>query len=97
MIKIPRTSAPYITKVRPPTEPYEFWVARRRAQQKDLKKYLRGFPVWRSSLLIDTRKYPLGKPSKKDLKKIPLQGTYVSPLCPLCMRKEKRCKCLSLL
>ena len=32
----------YLTKVRPRTEPYEFWTARRKVQQQDIKVWLRG-------------------------------------------------------
>jgi hypothetical protein len=74
--------APHITKIRPPTEPYEFHRARQKVQQKDMKEYLKGRVVWRSCIRMHN-----GKNFK-------LEGTYVMPICPLCLKKEKRCICL---
>jgi hypothetical protein len=91
------------TKVRPPTEPYEIWCARRKLQQKELKEYLKGRVIWRSNILVDKRPphrrfSPPRKPIRKkliskDLKSVPLLGTYVAPVCFLCEKKEKRCEC----
>ena len=51
-LKIPRTKAPHQTRVRPDGEPYDIHRARQRAQQKELKKYLRGFPIWTSGTYV---------------------------------------------
>ena len=82
------------TQVRPRTEPVEFWKARRKLQQKEVKEYLKGKPVWRSMILLDKRKKPTDRP---DLERVKLRGTYVMPLCPFCGLKEKKCTCLDLL
>ena len=57
----------YRTLVRPKTEPYEIWKERRRIQTKEIKEYLKGRFIWKSSALIKTT---------KGLKKIKVQGTY---------------------
>ena len=90
--KIPRRRAPHTTKKRPPTEPMAFHRARQRAQQADMKEYLKGFPIWRSNLLVAT--FTEGTLLPTGTKKIALQGTYVMPLCILCGKKEKKCICL---
>ena len=101
--KIPKVKAPHITKVRPPTEPYEFHRARQRAQQKDMKEYLRGRVIWRSNLLVPKSQFAYFKQvvRGRGYKQIPIgftkikgQGTYVSPKCELCGYKEKKCTCL---
>ena len=91
-LKIPRVKAPHITKKRPPTEPMEFNRARQKAQQRDMKAYLRGFPVHRSNTLVET--YTEGTAVPTGTRKVTLQGTYIMPLCILCGKKEKKCICL---
>jgi hypothetical protein len=82
------------TRQRPPTEPYEFWKARQKMQRKALKEYLKGNPIWRSNILIDTRKgIKVGPPKKTDLKSVVLQGTFVKERCVFCGEKDKRSKC----
>jgi hypothetical protein len=90
---------PHKTHKRPYNEPMILHRARVKAQQEDLKDYLKGHPIWRSCLMIDTRKgIKVGPPKQKDLKKIPLQGTYVAPRCPMCAKKARKgpngCKCM---
>jgi hypothetical protein len=99
--------APHITKIRPPTEPYEIHRARQKVQQRDMKEYLRGRVVWRSCILIPTSKHHGVKTVTKQkgnggtyervpfgMTKVKVEGTYVMPLCPLCLHKDKHCICL---
>lgn len=94
--------APNQTRVRPATEPYEIHRERQRRQQKDLKLYLRMGPTRYSSCLLmplTTEKIPLGGfhnrlNERKYFRKVKIGGTYVMPICPLCLRKEKKCICL---
>jgi hypothetical protein len=67
-------SSLYITTVRPPTEPYEFWKARRRIQQKELEQYLAGRFIWSSHILVNK-----GTKAIPKLEKVKLQGTYRKP------------------
>lgn len=87
------------TRVRPRTEPYDIWCARRKMQQKALKEYLKGRVIWTSCVTVDTRKGTdrVRPPRKKDLKKVKVQGTYVAPRCSFCNEKEKRCQCWRLI
>lgn len=91
MYNVGGIKAPHQTRVRPPTEPWEFHRARQRAQQKDMKVYLRGRPIWRSNMLMPLYEGLIVVGTKP----MPLQGTYKTPICPLCLKKEKRghCKC----
>lgn len=82
------------TKVRPRTEPYDIWCARRKMQRKAIDRYIKyGTPIWRSNILINTNKNPAGKPR---LKSVVLQGTYRNE-CVLCRKHVKKCKCSELL
>ena len=93
--------APHQTRVRPSTEPYEIHRARQRVQQKDMKIYLRLGPVRHVSCVLQ----PLVKEPpttfgfhnrlnlRRYFKKVAIDGTYVMPICPLCDKKEKKCKC----
>jgi hypothetical protein len=91
------------TRVRPPTEPYDIWCARRKMQQKALKEYLRGRPIWISNVLVDKRpkdkQYSPPRPAirrsliSKDLKSVVVQGTMIAKRCFICQKKESKCKC----
>jgi len=96
-----RPQAPRQTVVRPETEPYEFHRARQRVQKKEMKRYLReGVSRHRSCILIPTTQEPKSMSGfhnrlneRKYYKRVAIQGTYVMPTCPLCLEKEKKCKC----
>ena len=78
------------THERPPTEPYAFHKSRQKAQQLELKEYLKGTPFWRSMLLAPVMKGDM----QVVVKRIALQGTYKAPRCMFCELKDKHCKCL---